>query len=280
MALMDFAASADQNPLSRHINLAVTRAVVYLNSRHDQTSGAFGLLSRPDSAGNRHLIPHLRHSIWALVAFQKLQASGFGLDLSLHRGWEFVAHNLVEFPFEKESLGVTLAAIHRLLEDQVAARLLMLTERGARENLLHRTEEGLQRVFDPSVATYMPYCSDVASQGIDVALLVLRIINPESLITERCRRDYQAALDHILQKHLQEVEPGVLGLPMKHDEPPDIGASLHLLWILQKNRGFMNPDKAIMKGLVAFVTAPQSRRDYAQHAYSWHLTAALRLASR
>jgi hypothetical protein len=238
-------------------------------------NGGFGLTSRPKSVNPVDIDFDLRHTCWAMIALWELGVSDARVEKMLQRAGRRVLSEMDKLKPRKER-AITYAVLHRLFSTDVLSHSLTLTERSRRQKL-KRIESVLIDKFDPRSGTWDCEHDPLRRATIDNAFIVLYAMPAKHCVDSDCVETLKEAITGLCTSKLLKLKSGKSALPFHERGEADIGASLLLLYILTRDGDELGTLQHYRKGLLKFVTDPESRKSPGHFACPWYVASALHL---
>jgi hypothetical protein len=247
----------------------------YLVRHYEKDVGGFGLTARPRSRKPTGVEVDLRHTCWAMLTLWELGSSDHYTDHMLRHSGSYVFSQLEALDPRKER-AITYAVLHKLIATDNLSHVVMLGEK-SRRTALRRIENILVEKLDNIAGNWDSEFDPLERAGIDNTLIVLYAVPAGSCIDPDCVQAVTLATTRLCESKLVMLPSGMLAAPFYEGGEPDIGASLLLLYILNRDQHALPDLNEHKSSLVHFVKSPESRERYVKFAYPWYLAASLYL---
>jgi hypothetical protein len=267
LALRHFADFAKHEHLERAIANRLAAFNSYLSRHFNPDVGAFGLTSKPSSAGTSEVVGDLRHTAWAVEWLATAGPNDADAQDRLRRSATWV-HSQIDHLRTTDDRAVTHAVLHRLLLSNPSGSLVLPSER-ARKAAVKRLESRIVESYD-WVAASWDMSLDPPAAATRNALFVLYCMPQASCVDSECKA--------VLADALSKMRRFVGGLPLVDTSHPDPGATCTLAYLLERDGAEVSiPSRdvvhAIRSAVQLVVTSSQEML-----GHPWQLASLLLLA--
>lgn len=272
-ALIDYARRCDEPKAASQILSRVDRFYNYVMRHLNPEDGGFGV-GRTNSTGEYGIRSDIRHTVWAVFLLTQLNKSSSDCRDAIHSGTAYLSTRLGQLDFRKE-WAITNAALHMAIKHSEIGPIIDSSE-NSRSSLASLIETALVAGFDENRNCWSLDNVKTSKTELENNLIVLYALDPNRIESERLKAILVKLLCQLESTWIQRGESG-LGLPFCYDDPPNVGSSIHALFLMLKHSAIHKPNTDSLSNMLDFASNAIATGNVGPNCFSWQLASLIKL---